>query len=159
MAADWLSKVVDYEDWVVEDWVYNLGVARWGPCLVDRFASGKNAKCPRWNSHWMEPGTEGVDAMTQDWSMGLSWVVPPARLVHQVLALVAQQGAEVVIVLPMWKGSEWWLMVEEMLVDGVSLGLSGAGWCRPGPGNFVEPWKNRLWEYWMVRLSGKKWGR
>jgi hypothetical protein len=158
-AADWLSKVVDYEDWVVEDWVYSLAVERWGVCDVDRFASAKNAKCRQWNSHWMEPGTSGVDALTQDWSLGLSWVVPPARVIHQVLSLVGQQGAEVVMVIPLWKRSEWWLMVDEMLVDGVCLGRSDAGWCRAGPANSVEPWKNISWEYGLMRLSGKRWGK
>ena len=40
----------------------------WGPHSIDRFASSYNAKLSRFNSRFLHPGTEAVDAFTQDWS-------------------------------------------------------------------------------------------
>ena len=39
-----------------------------GPHSIDRFASSYNAKLSKFNSRFLHPGTEAVDAFTQDWS-------------------------------------------------------------------------------------------
>ena len=33
----------------------------WGPFTIDRFASSRNTKTPRFNSLYWNPGSEGVD--------------------------------------------------------------------------------------------------
>ena len=80
--ADFLSKIVDFDDYSVHDEVFSHLENLWGPHSVVRFASSYNAKLPRFNSRFVQPCTEAVDAFTQDWS--------PVRIIgwsHQYLSL------------------------------------------------------------------------
>jgi len=45
--ADYLSKIVVYDDWTVKDCCFHAVTSVWGPCSVDCFASYKNHKVPR----------------------------------------------------------------------------------------------------------------
>ena len=47
---------------------------------MDRFASHTNHLCPRFNSAFYCPGTEAVDAFSQDWGGENNWVNPPFGL-------------------------------------------------------------------------------
>ena len=44
--ADYLSKIVDYDDWIVKDCYFRAVTSLWGPCSVDCFASSLNPKVP-----------------------------------------------------------------------------------------------------------------
>ena len=35
--ADYLSKIVDYDDWIVKDCYFRAVTSLWGPCSVDCF--------------------------------------------------------------------------------------------------------------------------
>ena len=48
--ADYLSKIVDYDDWTVKDCYFHAVTSVWGPCSIDCFASYKNRKVPRFYS-------------------------------------------------------------------------------------------------------------
>jgi len=48
--ADYLSKIVDYDDWIVKDCYFRAVTSLWGPCSVDCFASSLNCKVPRFLS-------------------------------------------------------------------------------------------------------------
>ena len=48
--ADYLSKIVDYDDWIVKDCYLRAVTSLWGPCSVDCFASSLNCKVPRFLS-------------------------------------------------------------------------------------------------------------
>lgn len=79
------SKVVDFDDYSLHDEVFIDLENLWGPHSVDRFACSYNAKLPRFNSRFVQPGTEAVDAFTQDWSTENTWLVPPIPLIGRVL--------------------------------------------------------------------------
>ena len=59
---------------------------RWGPHSIDRFACDYNTKLPTFNSRFLQPGTEAVDAFTQDWSSENIWLVLPTTLVGRVFS-------------------------------------------------------------------------
>ena len=40
----------------------------WVPHSIDRFANHLNAKLPRFNSRFSNPGAEGIDAFVMDWA-------------------------------------------------------------------------------------------
>ena len=65
--ADYYSRLVDYDDWmlnpVVFAWLDNL----WGPHTIDRFANSWNTQLERFNSRFWAPGSEAVDAFTCTW--------------------------------------------------------------------------------------------
>ena len=44
--ADYLSCIVDYDDWFLDPEIFAQIDARWGPHTVDRFASFHNAQVP-----------------------------------------------------------------------------------------------------------------
>ncbi|XP_068716373.1 uncharacterized protein [Montipora foliosa] len=79
--ADRFSKVVDIDDYSVHDDVFIHLDRLWGPHSIDRFASSYNAKLPRFNSRFLQSGTEAIDAFSQDWSCDNNWIVPPTTVV------------------------------------------------------------------------------
>ena len=48
--ADYLSKIVDFDDWGVKDSYFHSLNSIWGPFTVDCFANSVNAKVPRFYS-------------------------------------------------------------------------------------------------------------
>ncbi|CAC5364708.1 unnamed protein product [Mytilus coruscus] len=64
--ADYVSKMVDHEDWGVSFEFFNFIDEIWGPHTIDRFASHRNTKLPRYNSLFWNATAEAIDAFTQD---------------------------------------------------------------------------------------------
>ena len=62
--ADYWSKVVDTDDWMLNPLHSHQLDILWGPHTVDRFASHNSFQLPRFCSRWWCPGTETVDAFT-----------------------------------------------------------------------------------------------
>ena len=60
--ADFLSRIVDLDDWSVNPELVRLVDSRWGPHTVDRFSSFYNVQIGRFNSRFWNPGSEAVDA-------------------------------------------------------------------------------------------------
>ena len=60
------SKIVDFDDCCVIDEVFVRLEEPWGSHSVNRFACSYNAKLPRFNTRFLQPGTEAVDAFSQD---------------------------------------------------------------------------------------------
>ena len=65
--ADYLSKIVDYDDWIVKDCYFYAITSVWGPCLVACFAGYKNRKLPRFYSKYFNPDSLGVDSLAFSW--------------------------------------------------------------------------------------------
>ncbi|CAC5414329.1 unnamed protein product [Mytilus coruscus] len=63
--ADYISKMVDFEDWGVTHIFFIFLNDMWGPYSVDRFASVENRKVLRFNSLFWQPDSEAVDAFSQ----------------------------------------------------------------------------------------------
>jgi hypothetical protein len=59
--ADFYSKIFDYDDWEINQLVFNYLDQIWGPFSFDRFADNKNYKVAEFNSQFLT-GIEGVDA-------------------------------------------------------------------------------------------------
>ena len=62
--ADYLSRIIDHDDWLLNPLVFNHLDAIWGPHTVDRFANLHNCQLPRFNCRCWNPGAEAVDAFT-----------------------------------------------------------------------------------------------
>ena len=63
--ADNLSRIIDFDDYTLNDDVFHMLDFRWGPHTIDRFAFSYNAKLSHFNSRFYQPGTEAVDAFLQ----------------------------------------------------------------------------------------------
>ena len=68
--ADHLSRIIDFDDYTLNDYVFHMLDLRWGLHTIDRFACSYSAKLSRFNSRFFQPGTEAVDAFfffLQNW--------------------------------------------------------------------------------------------
>ena len=138
------SKVIDFDDYSVHDDVLKQLEQLWGPYSIDRFASSYNAKLSRFNSRFLQLGTEAVDAFIQDWSSENNWLVPPISLIGRLLSHMHESKAVGTLIVPMWKSSYFWSL---LCSDGVHFNAFVADWLHlpTTPGLFVRgKAKNKL---------------
>ncbi|VDI05831.1 Hypothetical predicted protein [Mytilus galloprovincialis] len=109
--ADKLSRNTDNDDWGIHGELFNYFNGTWGPYSIDRFATHYNTQCTRFNSkHWC-PGSEGIDAFSQNWGNDTNWLVPPPALVPMVLQKVQHDKAACTLVIPEWKSAPFWPLI------------------------------------------------
>ena len=113
--ADYLSWLVDYDDWMLNPEVFNIIDMAWGPHDVDRFANSVNNQLVRFNSHFWEPGTEAVDAFTCNWVDDNNWLCPPVYLVPRVIRHAENSKAKGTLVIPQWVSSPFGLSYSQMV--------------------------------------------
>ena len=65
--ADYLSRIIDLDDWCLNPIIFNRVDKVLGRHTIDRFADFYNKQTPRFNSRCWNPSTEAVDAFTVDW--------------------------------------------------------------------------------------------
>ena len=65
VSADYISKPVDFDGYGLNDIVFEGLNHLWGPHTIHRFSCSYNAKLPRFNSRFFQPGCEAVDAFAQ----------------------------------------------------------------------------------------------
>ena len=70
--ADYISRLVDYDDWMLNSEIFSMLDAMWGPHTIDRLANVFNHQLPLFNSRFWDPGT-AVDTFTCDWAGENNW--------------------------------------------------------------------------------------
>ena len=98
--ADLISKHVDFDDYALNDVFFQGLDELWGPHSVDRFACNYNAKLPRFNSRFAQPGSEAVDAFCQDWGSDNNWLCPPVCLTARVIKHLGLCQARGTLIIP-----------------------------------------------------------
>ena len=100
--ADRLSKQVDYDDWFITKDLVKMLTNKWGKVTIDRFASHTNKKAQRFNSKYICPGSEGVNAFSVDWSNKNNLLVPPVFLNPKTIKhfMSSQYSAKAILVCP-----------------------------------------------------------
>ena len=106
--ADYLSKIVDLDDWGISFDLFNILQSRFGYFDIDWFASEYNAKVQKFYSRYWNPSSSGVDAFTEYWGNQFGLFVPPVPIIHRVLAKMRIDQAFGVIVVPCWKSALFW---------------------------------------------------
>ena len=79
--ADQISRIVDYDDYTINVNVFVYFVEAWAPHTIRRFTCYYNKKASSFNSKYFQPGTNGVNAFTQDWAHETICLCP-ATCVH-----------------------------------------------------------------------------
>ena len=64
--ADYISRLVDFDDWQITPDLFQSLEQLWGPHTVDCFAIYYTAKLPRFFSRFWNPGTSGIDFYAQE---------------------------------------------------------------------------------------------
>ena len=106
--ADYISRMIDHEDWQTTIDFFSFLDNLWGPFSVDRFASMLNRKTVRFNSLFWHPSSEAVDAFTQIWSNDNNWLVPPIYLVVRTIKHLVAQRARGTLIVPRWVSAAYW---------------------------------------------------
>ena len=71
---NFLSRLVDKDDWSLNCEIFALLDSRWGPHSVDRFASHYNTQLSKFNSRFLSLGCCAVDSLSQDWHDENNWL-------------------------------------------------------------------------------------
>ena len=79
-----------------------------GPFTIDRFADNNNSKLKRFNSKFYCPGTENVNAFTEDWSKDNNWLCPPIALVGSTIKHLKLCKASGTLLVPVWRSAYFW---------------------------------------------------
>ena len=84
---------------------------------VDLFATILTNQCRRYFSWRPDPFAEATDVFLRDWTTVKGFANPPWNLVQRVLTKTQNQGAEVILVAPVWKSQPWYPLLLSLLVD------------------------------------------
>ena len=106
--ADFLSRIVDKDDWSLHPDLFQILDAKWGLHTIDRFASYFNTQLPRFNSRFWNPGVEAVDAFTCDWKDENNWWCPPIYLIPRVLRHAQKTHAKGTFIVLQWFSAPFW---------------------------------------------------
>ena len=109
--ADYLSRIVDYDDWQIHPEIFAQLDSDWGPHSIDRFASFHNTQLPRFNSRFWNPGTKAVDAFTCNWQDENNWWCPPPYLVPRTIQHALRTRAQGTLLVPQWPSAAFWPML------------------------------------------------
>ncbi len=154
--ADRLSRVFDRFNWMLHPGLFRILDMKWGPHTVDRFADSQNSQLPRFNSRFMDPYAEAVDALAQtNWAEENNYINPPFCLLPRVMEKIKQSGASATVIAPLWRSQPWFHQMMKMLkapplrIPKTSQAIRFMG---PNP----EVFQNRGWKIFAWRLCGKK---
>lgn len=115
--ADYLSKLVDYDDFGLQPAAFAHLLQQLGPFDIDCFASEHNALLPAFFSELWTPRARAANAFAQPWSGLRCYCFPPPKLVPRVLQHAFESRADIVLVVLDWPGQFWWPLLR-----------SGSGW-------------------------------
>ena len=96
--ADYLSRLVDFDDRSVSPHIFRFLGLKWGPHSIDRFANEHNHLLPRFDSRFCSPYCEAMDTFTRSWY----WVCPPPHLVPRTLRHMRSCCAQGTLIVPLW---------------------------------------------------------
>lgn len=117
--ADRLSRELDDSDWQLHPRLFRHLQRRYRH-TVDRFASMANAQLPRYNSRWLDPGTEAVDCLRLPdsvWRSENNYCHPPWDLLDDLSVKLQRSGAEATVVAPCWPTRSWHQQLLEMATE------------------------------------------
>lgn len=117
--ADALSRRQDESDCRLNPLVFSYLSRRFGGVSVDRFATAasvqweQGAPLQYW-SLFADGRASGTDALSADWRGVSNYAFPPVKLVGEVLRLVLEQRARVLLIAPRWEAQWWWPMLQSI---------------------------------------------
>ena len=131
--ADYLSKIVEVDDWGIASYVLNMIESKWGKIDIDYFVSEHNAKSPIFYCRFWCHGTSGVDAFTFNWNGNFCLYVPLITLVPRVISKLRFCNARGVLDCPEWKSAYFWPFLCNSDGDFKGLIKEWMFYLRPGP--------------------------
>ena len=111
--ADYISHLIDTDDWQITEECFLLLDGRWGPHSVDCFANyyNINHKLPKYFSRFCNANTSGDDFFFQSLRGENCLVVLPVGIVPRVLHYLKSQQAVGALVVPLWPSAHFWPLI------------------------------------------------
>ena len=110
--ADYFSKMVDTDDWTIDNKSYSIICQKFGYPTVDRFSDNVNKKVRKFNSKFFCPGTNAVNAFTQNWAdESLNWLSPPIKCIIPTIRHLRLCKAKGILIIPQWPSSYFWPVI------------------------------------------------
>ncbi|GAQ93576.1 hypothetical protein KFL_016690010 [Klebsormidium nitens] len=106
--ADYLSKLVDYDDFGLQPAAFSRLVQQLGAVDIDCFASEHNALLPAFFSELWTPRARAANAFAQSWSGSRCYCFPPPKLIPRVLQHALECRSDIVLVVLDWPSQFWW---------------------------------------------------
>lgn len=103
--ADFLSHIVDTDDWSVSFHIFRLLDSRWGPHTADHFADENNHLLPKFDSRFWNPHCEAMDTFTRSWDLENNWLCPPPHLVSRALRHMMSCCEQGSLIVPLWRSA------------------------------------------------------
>jgi hypothetical protein len=154
--ADRLSRLCHQYEWQLHPMLFKLLENLWGPHSIDRFASMNTALLPRYNSRYLDPCSQGVDALSQqDWAINNNYVNPPFRLLNRVVDVLIDQRAYATVIAPYWPKQPWFHRLKSLLVA-PPIKINIHRWAIAKSSVLPEPVKNKKWKIYAWRVFGGK---
>ena len=153
ITADRLSRVKDKANWMLNPGIFFILDNIWGPHSIDRFASNQNTHLSRYNSRFWDPGTEGIDALAQDWRFENNFINPPWCLLQNVIDKIIKEKVWATIIAPVWPGQHWYQKLLKITV-GNPIYLPKDRRTLVYMGAKAEPQRNKHWKIAAWRVFG-----
>ena len=109
-----LPEILDTDDWGITCEFFTVLNKRWGPFTVDCFANSYNAKCNKFYSLFLVPGSAGMDSFSQNWAGEFCLLVPPVAVIGRCLEHLVRCRARGVLVVPLWQSAYFWPLLSEV---------------------------------------------
>ena len=115
-----LSRKSDCDDWEIEDIIFRYLDNFWGHFLqigllviITRNANNffPSSGVPVQQESFWCPGTAGIDAFRFTWACTNNWLVPPPRLIPQVINKLEHEKCKGTLIVPEWASAPFWPMV------------------------------------------------
>ena len=106
--ANYLSRIQDRDDWIIQPALFATIDQLWGPHTIDRFANNLDTQLPRFNSRFWCPGTEAVDTFTCDCRHEVNWACSPPHLISRTIRHAAKTCSRGTLIVPAWPSAPFW---------------------------------------------------
>jgi hypothetical protein len=116
--ADWASRYfIDCSDWQLDRNVFSQLDARYGPLILDLFASHQNSQLPEFYSWLPDPYAKAVDAFSQEWPPIGAYAFPPFNCISRLLEYVRKRKISLILIAPAWPQQVWYPSLLALLRD------------------------------------------
>ena len=143
-------------EWQLNSSVFKKVNELYGPFIIDLFASRINNQLRRYVSWKGDPNAWAINALTLDWGkLKCLYAFPPFSLIQRCLQKIAEQKADVTLVVPLWRGQAWFSEMLRMLTDSpIVLPTKKSLLVHPQNRQLVHPLLPKM-KLLVCRLSGK----
>ena len=151
--ADGLLRILSPYEWHLHLQVFRQLDMMWGPHTVDRFTSEMTCQVPRYNSLFLDPGTEAVNAMGQNWHSENNFINAPFWMLGKIIKKLKKDQAQATVIAPKWPAQTWYRDLIELSISHL-IQLKNCPRIMLKKAGIPEPLKNRKWKIFAWRISG-----